>query len=342
MQLPENILNWLLKRGISEQVIINNKLSWDGAGIVIPIYNDVGEKVFHKYRRNPFNPEGAPKYWYDKGCNTALYNAGKMAYGKRVIVVEGEFDAMLLESHGYLAVTSTGGAQSFQESWAPLFQDKEVIVCFDHDTAGFEGAQKVIKILGCAKLALLPKTMCDHEDITDYITKYNLDPEKLFSKSVEICLYKPKTDPQTKEEIQEAITKFKASLVEIKNKELLLGREYGKDIDLKHLRSWVNAGLQNLDYLLHPTKHQKLDGSAISNAKQVPIRQLYSGKLTQRSNLLVGLCPFHNEKSPSFTIYLRRNRWYCYGCSSGYDAIDFVMKRDNCTFNDALKKLNNQ
>ena len=342
MQLPENVFSWLIKRGISEQVINNNKLSWDGAGIVIPVFDAAGNKVFHKYRRNPFNPEGAPKYWYDKGCNTALYNASKLSSGKRVIIVEGEFDAMLLESRGYLAVTSTSGAQTFQESWQPLFQDKEVVVCFDHDDAGFAGAQKVVKILGCAKLALLPKMMCDHEDITDYVVKYKLDPEKLFSKAVEICLYKPKTDPQTKDEIKEAIKNFKASLVEIKNKELLLGREYGKDINLRYLRSWINSELNNLDYLLHPTKHQKLDNDAVSKAKQFPLRQLYVGKLLQRGGMFIGLCPFHNEKSPSFTIYTNRNRWYCYGCSSGYDPIDFVMKKDNCSFTEAVKKLNNQ
>ena len=43
-------------------------------------------------------------------------------------------------------------------------------------------------------------------------------------------------------------------------------------------------------------------------------------------------CPFHNEKTGSFTIYLDQNKFYCYGCSAGVDAIDFVMKRDSVDF----------
>lgn len=51
----------------------------------------------------------------------------------------------------------------------------------------------------------------------------------------------------------------------------------------------------------------------------------------------VGKCPFHNEKTGSFTVHPRNNHWKCYGCGEGGNAIDFVMKRKGCDFIEAVK-----
>lgn len=50
-----------------------------------------------------------------------------------------------------------------------------------------------------------------------------------------------------------------------------------------------------------------------------------------------GKCPFHNEKTGSFTVHPRNNHWKCYGCGEGGNAIDFVMKRKGCDFIEAVK-----
>ncbi|MBQ2793152.1 MAG: DNA primase [Clostridia bacterium] len=52
-----------------------------------------------------------------------------------------------------------------------------------------------------------------------------------------------------------------------------------------------------------------------------------------------GLCPFHSEKTPSFTVYPADNSFYCFGCGVGGDAISFVMKMENVDYPDAVQIL---
>lgn len=52
-----------------------------------------------------------------------------------------------------------------------------------------------------------------------------------------------------------------------------------------------------------------------------------------------GLCPFHNEKTPSFHVMPDESRWYCYGCSEGGDLIDFLRRIDGLDFVEAVETL---
>lgn len=52
-----------------------------------------------------------------------------------------------------------------------------------------------------------------------------------------------------------------------------------------------------------------------------------------------GLCPFHSEKTPSFTVFSKSNSFYCFGCGSGGDAITFVMKAENLDYPSAVEFL---
>lgn len=61
--------------------------------------------------------------------------------------------------------------------------------------------------------------------------------------------------------------------------------------------------------------------------------------LKRRGATLVGLCPFHNEKTPSFTVYPATQSYYCFGCGAGGDAVSFVRKIENLDYLDAVKSL---
>jgi DNA primase catalytic core len=62
-------------------------------------------------------------------------------------------------------------------------------------------------------------------------------------------------------------------------------------------------------------------------------------QLKKAGTTFKGLCPFHGEKTPSFTVTPGRDSWKCFGCGLGGDVFSFVMQRDGVTFPDALRTL---
>lgn len=72
---------------------------------------------------------------------------------------------------------------------------------------------------------------------------------------------------------------------------------------------------------------------------KIDIEQVISShiSLKRRGKNLVGLCPFHNEKTPSFTVYPESRSFYCFGCGAGGDVISFVRRMDNLDYVEAVK-----
>lgn len=64
-----------------------------------------------------------------------------------------------------------------------------------------------------------------------------------------------------------------------------------------------------------------------------------SVKLRRAGTNFLGLCPFHNEKSPSFNVSPTRGTYHCFGCGAGGSAIRFVMEHDGMSFVEAVKRL---
>lgn len=71
------------------------------------------------------------------------------------------------------------------------------------------------------------------------------------------------------------------------------------------------------------------------------INDIISGyvSLKKRGSTYIGLCPFHNEKTPSFTVYPDTQSFYCFGCGAGGDAVTFIRRIENLDYLDAVKLL---
>ena len=59
----------------------------------------------------------------------------------------------------------------------------------------------------------------------------------------------------------------------------------------------------------------------------------------RRGRNLVGLCPFHGEKTASFNLYPETNSFYCFGCGAGGDVITFIKRIENLDYIDAIRFL---
>lgn len=62
-------------------------------------------------------------------------------------------------------------------------------------------------------------------------------------------------------------------------------------------------------------------------------------KLNRAGSNLQGLCPFHSEKTPSFTVFSATSSFYCFGCNAGGDVVTFIMRAENLDFPGAIEFL---
>ena len=62
-------------------------------------------------------------------------------------------------------------------------------------------------------------------------------------------------------------------------------------------------------------------------------------KIQKRGGTYFGLCPFHNEKTPSFSVTPAKQMYYCFGCGAGGNVFTFLMEYENYTFAEAMQAL---
>ena len=62
-------------------------------------------------------------------------------------------------------------------------------------------------------------------------------------------------------------------------------------------------------------------------------------QLKRRGVNLIGVCPFHNEKTPSFTVSIPKGIYKCFGCGKAGNSISFIMEHEHFTYREALKYL---
>jgi DNA primase len=185
--LPLHVREYLERgRGISAEVIDHHLLGWNDWRITIPIFNREGQFAFFKLAKGPDDQTDSPKMLATPGAHAELYGWDRvLANPERIIICEGEFDRLVLETQGFAAVTSTGGALTFRPEWAEAFREiPKVYVCYDNDTAGRTGATRVAQLIPHSRIVRLPEEVGEGGDVTDYFVRLGKSREE-FEKLLE-------------------------------------------------------------------------------------------------------------------------------------------------------------
>lgn len=331
---PHTVEEWFFRRTISADTLKQFSITWDADGrITIPVHSPSGTFLFNKYRRSPFSEEG-PKYRYDKGATSALYGAQFIENSHPVIVCEGELDVLALRSHAFPAVSSTGGAGTFDPRWADILKGHRVIICYDNDDAGHRGALNVQSILPDATIALLPDKR-NVKDITDYFMwlrdQGELDSKvsKMFDAGVSYPMEEFEI-PEKKKDMQILKRKYLDRIEWAYKLRSQLGMHSTKFVD-----TYIEQQQQLVADVARTIKRGKYkpgNEKSIPAAKAVPITNYM--KFDRQG---FAKCLWHNEDTPSLHYILKSNKVYCFGaCQKAYDVIDVVMAQRNITFAEAL------
>lgn len=303
MEYPVEVKKYFESHAISPEVLKAFQVEWNGKQIVFPVFNIVGEKIFSIYRRNPISEIG-PRFMYEKGSHVALYGINIANGFKHILITEGLSDCLCAWSHAIPAITSTGGALSFQESWKDLLCDKEIYICLDSDSAGGKGTAKIFDIFPTAKIIFLPeKKGC--KDLSDFMFNGG-DINKLMASA------KTFNSP---EEIQSDMADRAALWQNISFHEAYLENHGEKPIE-------------------NTKKAYKGSGDDLQRAKQYPIDRLIKFGRDNKAP-----CIFHNDRNSSMHLYRDKNRIFCFGCSKSADVLDCYQQINGCTLSEAIKAL---
>jgi len=130
------------------------------------------------------------------------------------------------------------------------------------------------------------------------------------------------------------------------SREFWLTLESHEWFETHYLKAWIKYWLKIYEHTVK-TKEPKLveppktvfSDQDIVRAREYPIKDLFNGDLRHQYGKSMGLCPFHDESTPSFTIF-DDNHFHCFGaCGAHGDSIEFYMKLHNTSFIEAVKEL---
>lgn len=183
---------YALKRGISKETLdfCNIKQSQNGE-VAFQFYNENNELISTKYRvSRPADNKAENKWIWQNNItvHSLLYGVNKINFEKPLLIVEGLFDRCAIVEAGYPNVVSIpGGANDYK--WIDYnydFLDKfqEIIIWFDDDNPGKEGAKTCANRLGEYRVRTVTPTDDIKESIAEYYKKYNKDIDKVDANNV--------------------------------------------------------------------------------------------------------------------------------------------------------------
>lgn len=340
--MPPFIVEWLLQRTLSLETIEKFGIYWDGKRIVIPVHDARGSFLFNKYRRSPTEENAAiPKYQYDTGSIVVLYNEKTMKElnsDEPLFIVEGEFDCLALENIGLHAVSSTGGAGSFQPEWVEKFQNvNNIIICFDSDESGMKGAIKVQQLLPQASVLALP--FKQGKDVTEFLQNNN--PSAFFTlKSKKYQIPQDLKDIGDKKVLAQKVQEFKnaADTLLTQRQQIIASREY--DPYIEFALEYVNKRYETYreQKKRFEARKQLAQSGVEIDVKQVPVDSIISF-----NNQGYAPCIWHNERTASMFYNNFQSKFpntvKCFGCGAMGDVIDVVMQMHNLDFKEAVNFL---
>jgi hypothetical protein len=116
-------------------------------------------------------------------------------------------------------------------------------------------------------------------------------------------------------------------------------REWVKNTEIKDLLE-IDSHLSRLHWQLSISNNRPVKGQItpelIQQALAVPIQSLFQQPFRKSGRNLIGLCPLHQEKHPSFFIYPDTNTCWCYGCNQGGNIINLIRLMHGYSFKEAV------
>lgn len=150
----------------------------------------------------------------------------------------------------------------------------------------------------------------------------DMEQEQIYKK-----IYRPKTD--------EAIKDFAQTIPQ--NTRTMARRRYIKQRNEEVKRQVLETG----DYT--NAKYLSADEDNLEELKKYPVEKYLDSMSIKLNHIgyerLNCCCPLHNEKIPSFVIYMATNSWYCFGCGRGGSILDLIMYVEHCNTSNAIKIL---
>lgn len=321
MDITSKWFNYLItERKLSAEVIRAAGLDVAGDMLKIPVYDEAGNQLFSKFRKAPWDKTEGPKYQYEVGSSVQLYGIDHLS--SNITIVEGELDVLAMLTCGFNACTSTGGALSFQEVWAPYFDGTNITILFDNDESGIKGAVRTAFILKKVTYRWVPPRF--GKDVSDVLRDHGKEG---------VVAIMQHTENKVAVDIPDLSTK--KSLIDYRRKLNEEVRKYTTGSIGAHFLRGIILELTLQINATNKAKREAMDANTpeIVRARSFPIANLIEVRRH------TAICPFHTERTGSLHIY-PDNHAFCFGsCRKRYDAIDIAMNKYGLTFSEAVKKL---
>ena len=348
-----NMQDYLKDHAITQKIIDDNGLVITGTKISIPIRDEKSNHVFFKHRVFN-NPSG--KYLYDKGGKVSLFNIDKIKDDTKIVqIVEGEFDAMVLQdsfdrAHAELAeammdsdpyktaaVSSTGGAGTWNEDWNVKLHGKRVAIILDSDEPGIKGAIRLYQMIrkdplvGEVTLGAINKKIGDKKikDFCEAFGLYDLMPHEIVEYNRD---WLKTIDPSwlSDEKPERKMKILYKNIMQMQN----LSGSYDEYMIFSPFKDMMREEYYKIKDAIAKAKAPKRKKAVNHDHTIEEIRTVPIEKFVKFNHEGKACCVFHSEKHPS--MHLNNvpgtdlyNTVKCFSCGKFGSVIDVVMALNN-------------